>query len=282
MFFRGILRQFYESKITKNRQNGEFMPKFFVQLDKIDSEHKTVLIEGEDAHHISRSLRMAKGERITVCDMQGSEYDCVIRDFCDDSSVTAEIISRSDCSSEPPYKVILYQGLPKGDKLDSVIQKSVECGVFALQTFESSRCIAKEKAESGDKKLIRRNKIALEAAKQSGRGRVPQILPTVSFKEAVAEAAKADVPLFCYEDEHTVSLKSILCGRRDLLLWDHRPTISVVIGSEGGFSPQEAEYAREQGMLSVGLGPRILRTETAPAFVLGCLAYELEMDEQEN
>ncbi len=278
----GILRRFYESKITKNRQNGEFMPRFFVQLDKIDLEHKTVLIEGEDAHHISRSLRMAKGERITVCDMQGFEYDCMIRDFCDDSSVTAEVISRSDCSSEPPYKVTLYQGLPKGDKLDSVIQKSVECGVFALRTFESSRCIAKEKVESGDKKLIRRNKIALEAAKQSGRGRVPEILPTVSFKEAVAEASKADIPLFCYEDEHTVSLKSALCRRRDLLSRDCQLTISVVIGSEGGFSPQEAEYAREHGMLTVGLGPRILRTETVPSFVLGCLAYELEMDEKEN
>lgn len=278
----GILRQFHESKITKNRQNGEFMPRFFVQLDKIDLEHKTVLIEGEDAHHISRSLRMAKGERITVCDMQGIEYDCEIRDFCDDSSVTAEIISRLDCSSEPPYKVILYQGLPKGDKLDSVIQKSVECGVFALQPFESSRCIAKEKSDSGDKKLIRRNKIALEAAKQSGRGIVPRILPTVSFKEAVDRASEADIPLFCYEDEHTVSLKNALCSRRDLFSRDRQPTLSVVIGSEGGFSPQEAEYAREHGMLTVGLGPRILRTETAPAFVLGCLAYELEMDEQEN
>ncbi len=257
------------------------MPRFFVQLDNVDQELKTVQITGEDAHHISRSLRMAKGERITVCDMHGVEYDCVIRDFCDDSSVTAEIISCGDCMSEPPYKVTLYQGLPKGDKLDSVIQKSVECGVFAVRTFESSRCIAKEKTEAGDKKLSRRKKIALEAAKQSGRGRVPEILPTVRFKEAVDEAAGADIPLFCYEDEHALSLKSAVRSRLAHLRNGDVPTVSVVIGSEGGFSPQEAEYAREHGMLTVGLGPRILRTETAPAFVLGCLAYELEMTEQE-
>ena len=257
------------------------MPRFFVQLDKIDLEHNTVRIEGEDAHHISRSLRMAKGEKITVCDMRGREYDCSICDFCDDSSVTAEIIACSDCQSEPPYEATVYQGLPKGDKLDTVIQKSVECGAFAVQTFESSRCIAKEKTESGDKKLARRKKIALEAAKQSGRGLIPEILPTVSFKEAVEKASKADVPLFCYEDEHTVSLRSALKARlkkaKDSGIV--KPTVSVMIGSEGGFSPEEAEYARGRGMLTVGLGPRVLRTETAPAFALGCLVYEIEMTE---
>ncbi len=257
------------------------MPRFFVQLDKIDLVHKTVRIEGEDAHHISRSLRMAKGERITVCDMQGREYDCAIRDFCDDSSVTAEISSFCDCTSEPPYEATVYQGLPKGDKLDTVIQKSVECGAFAVRTFESSRCIARDKTESGDKKLLRRKKIALEAAKQSGRGRVPEIMPTLSFKEAVDEAAKADIPLFCYEDEHTVSLRAALKIRLGEIKDAGRakPTVSVLIGSEGGFSPDEAEYARDKGMLTVGLGPRILRTETAPVFVLGCLAYEMEMTE---
>lgn len=257
------------------------MPRFFVQLDKIDFEHNTVQIEGEDAHHISRSLRMAKGERLTVCDMQGREYDCTICDFCDDSSVTARIISGSDCVSEPPYRVTVYQGLPKGDKLDTVIQKSVECGAFAVRTFESSRCIAKEKSESGEKKLARRKKIALEAAKQSGRGRVPDILPTVSFKEAVAEAATADIPLFCYEDEHAQSLRAALKSGLKIVkdAGGSIPTVSVMIGSEGGFSPEEAEYAREKGMVTVGLGPRILRTETAPAFTLGCLAYEMEMTE---
>ena len=257
------------------------MPRFFVQLDKIDLEHNTVRIDGEDAHHISRSLRMAKGEQITVCDMQGREYDCSICDFCDDSSVTAEIIACFDCKSEPPYEATVYQGLPKGDKLDTVIQKSVECGAFAVRTFESSRCIAKEKSESGEKKLARRKKIALEAAKQSGRGRVPEVLPTVSFKEAVEEAARADIPLLCYEDERAVSLRAAL--KRGLAGIENasgkKPSVAIMIGSEGGFSPEEAEYARDRGMITVGLGPRILRTETAPAFALGCLAYEIEMTE---
>ncbi len=274
----GILRLFLGMQIAQNGRNGDFMPRFFVQLDNIDPSLGTVEITGEDAHHISRSLRMARGEQITVCDMQGREYACVIRDFLDDSRVTAEIVSESECESEPPYRVILYQGLPKGDKLDSVIQKSVECGACAIQTFESSRCIAKEKSESGEKRLARRRKIALEAAKQSGRGRVPEILPTVSFKEAVAMAARADIPLLCYEDEKAVNLKTALRNRLLNVNVDSA-TVSVMIGSEGGFSPEEAEYAREKGMLTVGLGQRILRTETAPAFVLGCLAYEMEMTE---
>lgn len=257
------------------------MPRFFVQLDKIDLVHKTVQIEGEDAHHISRSLRMAKGERITVCDMQGREYDCAIRDFCEDRIVTAQISSFFDCTSEPPYEATVYQGLPKGDKLDAIIQKSVECGAFAVRTFQSSRCIARERSETGDKKLLRRKKIALEAAKQSGRGRVPEILPTLSFKEAVDEAAKADIPLFCYEDEHTLSLRAALKSRLGKIKTAEgiNPTVSIVIGSEGGFSSDEARYARDKGMLTVGLGSRILRTETAPVFVLGCLAYEMEMTE---
>lgn len=256
------------------------MPRFFVQLDNIDAEGQTVQIDGEDAHHISRSLRMAKGEPITVCDMQGTEYECVIREFTDDKCVTAEIISQKSCESEPPYRAILYQGLPKGDKLDLIIQKSVECGVFAIQTFESSRCIAKEKAESGEKKMARRRKIAQEAAKQSGRGRVPEILPTVSFDEAVEAASKADIRLFCYENERAVNLRGVLRRNAGAKRTGDGPlTVSIFIGSEGGFSPEEAEQAQNSGMTSVGLGGRILRTETASSFVLSCLAYELEMKE---
>ncbi len=256
------------------------MPRFFVQPDKIDEALKTVTVDGEDAHHIARSLRMAKGDTLTVCDMQGTEHTCVIRDFCGDSSVTAEIVSSAPCESEPPYHVTLFQALPKGDKLDSVIQKAVECGVYRIQTFESSRCIARERADSGDKKLARRRRISLEAAKQSGRGRVPDILPTCDFSEAVGEASKADIPLFCYEDETNVSLKAALKARLAGIDPSRPVTVSVVVGSEGGFSPEEAQRAAEAGMICVGLGRRILRTETVSSFVLGCLAYEMEMQEQ--
>ena len=249
------------------------MPRFFVTKEQIVGD--TVTILGDDAHHISRSLRMAAGERIVVCDMQKNEYECTLCEFLPDR-VTATVISQSKSDTEPPFKAHLYQALPKGDKLDSIIQKSVECGIFSITTFNSDRCIAKDK-EGDEKKLMRRQRISLEAAKQSGRGIIPVINPTVSFKEAIREAAKADIALFCYEGDGTVSLKELLAGRRAALDGNDEPTVSIVIGSEGGFSHAEVEAARNAGLVPVGLGKRILRTETASSFVLGCIVYELEL-----
>ena len=153
------------------------MPRFFVRKDQIDNG--TVTILGDDAHHISRSLRMAAGESITVCDMQKFEYDCTLTDFLPDR-VLARVVSERKCDTEPPFAAHLYQALPKGDKLDTVIQKAVECGVSSITTFISERCIAKEKGDE-ENKLRRRNKISLEAAKQSGRGIVPEVKATVSL-----------------------------------------------------------------------------------------------------
>ncbi len=249
------------------------MPRFFVTKDQIEDGRVTLL--GDDAHHVSRSLRMAAGEEIVVCDMQKNEYVCVLEEFLPDR-VTARIISESKSDTEPPYKADLYQALPKGDKLDFIIQKSVECGVFSITTFNSERCIAKEKGDE-EKKIARRQRIALEAAKQSGRGVIPEVFPTVSFKEAIARAAKADIALFCYEGDETVSLKSFLHEKKEQLSGVESPTVSIVIGSEGGFSLAEVNAAREAGLTPIGLGKRILRTETASGFVLACLCYEMEL-----
>ena len=249
------------------------MPRFFVTKEQISNGIVTVM--GDDAHHISRSLRMAAGEGITVCDMQKNEYNCVLEEFLPDR-VTARVISQSKSDTEPPFKAYLYQALPKGDKLDSIIQKSVECGVFSVTTFNSERCIAKEKGDE-DKKLQRRQRIALEAAKQSGRGTIPEIVPTVSFKEAILRASQADIALFCYEGDGTVSLKGFLHEKKEQLVGVEDPTVSIVIGSEGGFSLSEVEAARAAGLTPIGLGKRILRTETASSFVLGCLCYEFEL-----
>ncbi len=251
------------------------MPRFFVTKDQIESG--VVSIFGDDAHHISRSLRMAAGERITVCDMQKNEYFCILEDFLSDR-VTARIESQKSSDTEPPFEARLYQALPKGDKLDSIIQKSVECGVASITTFMSERCIAKENGTE-PKKLQRRERIALEAAKQSGRGIIPEILPTVSFKDAVRMAAEADIALFCYEGDGTEPLRSSLMRKHTELLRQgiNEPKISIMIGSEGGFSLAEAEYAAREGLIPVGLGNRILRTETASSFVLGCIVYEFEL-----
>ena len=249
------------------------MPRFFVGEGQISRDR--VIITGEDAFHISRSLRMAVGEHITVCDGDMNEYECELVAFPGD--VEARIINKKRTASEPPFFACIWQALPKGEKLDTVIQKSVECGASEIRLFESERCIVRTNPASEDKKGQRRQKIALEAAKQSGRGIVPRVFGAVSFSEMLRSAASADIPLFCYEGEGTVPLGEVLrsavlrLGRREGL------TVSVVIGPEGGFSHTEYERAAEAGLIPVGLGKRILRTETVSTFLLGALSYEFEL-----
>ena len=257
------------------------MPRFFIRGDQVDGDVVTVL--GEDAHHISRSLRMAAGERITVCDMQKNEYECELTEFLPDR-VKARIVTRMHADTEPPYVAQVFQALPKGDKLDAIIQKAVECGASELTVFESERCVARIKDAAEDKKLERRRRIATEAAKQCGRGVLPTVHPSCRFDEAVKIAAKADVPLFCYEGDGTEplprALKNCLRAWREKGNVEAMPTVSVMIGSEGGFSLDEVARAKDAGMIPVGLGKRILRTETAASFVLSCLSYELELSNE--
>ncbi len=251
------------------------MPRFFVDVDQITEREITLL--GDDAHHISRSLRMAAGETITVSDGKGTEYHCQLTDFLPDR-VVARILESRLCVTESPYRAVVWQALPKGEKLDSIIQKSVECGAAGICLFESSRCIVRVKDGDRGKKDDRRNRIALEAAKQCGRGVIPRVESPISFDRAVELAAQADLALFCYEGEGTEPLPKILGRFRETLDESATPTISVMVGSEGGFSESEVARARAAGMQVTGLGKRILRTETAAAFVLGCLSYELELD----
>ena len=249
------------------------MPRFFIRANQIEDGVVTLL--GDDAHHISRSLRMAAGECITVCDMQKNEYECELTDFLPDR-VLAKILESRKSDTEPPYHAIVYQALPKGDKLDSVIQKAVECGASEITTFESERCIVRAKGENESKKVERRQRIALEAAKQSGRGIVPAVNATISFSEMCRRAAEADIALFCYEGDGTEPLPVAL-GKAVAKIDKENPTIALIIGSEGGFSIAEAEKICSLGILPVGLGKRILRTETASGCVLSCLMYEYEM-----
>ena len=246
------------------------MPRFFVSNAQINGG--TVTIRGEDAHHISRALRMAAGEHITVADSTATVYDCVLREFLPDA-VLAEVVSATPAATEPPCHITLYQALPKGDKLDTVIQKAVECGVSHIVPFESERCVVRVKADAEDKKLIRRNRIATEAAKQCGRGTLPLVHASVDFKSMLDMAATADLVLFCFEGEDTRPISRVLAEKAPCA----GVRIALVIGSEGGFSTAEAELARARGFFMVGLGPRILRTETAPIFALGCIAAQTEL-----
>lgn len=247
------------------------MPRFFVKQDQINDT--SIIICGEDAHHIARSLRMAVGDKLTVCDMRGNEYDCVITDFTDDIQVNTEIRGVTHSENESPVYIRLFQALPKGDKLDTIIQKAVECGVSEIIPFESERCVVRIKQDAEDRKTERRNRIAAEAAKQCGRSVLPTVNKSVSFSQMLDMASKSDVVLFCYEGDGTLALGNILDE------WKNKmpDSVSIIIGSEGGFSISETQKAVDMGMCLTGLGKRILRTETASGFVLACISCVCEL-----
>ena len=249
------------------------MPRFFVRQDAVLDGR--ICLRGEDAHHIARSLRMAVGDGLTVCDMQGNEYDCRIEAFADDREVTVTVDAVRAPQNEPPCRIRLFQALPKGDKLETVIQKAVECGVSEIVPFESERCVVRVKPEAEARKTERRQRIASEAAKQCGRSILPEVRESVSFSEMLRLAGESELCLFCYEGEGTLPLGAVLKEHEALLREGCR--VSVIIGSEGGFSIPESEEIRAAGMTAVGLGKRILRTETAPIFVLSCLSYATEL-----
>lgn len=251
------------------------MPRFFVDDDQINEN--VVVLSGDDAHHIARSLRMAVGESITVCDRGGNEYTCRIDSFEEDRRVSASVLSVEHSSAEPKCKITLFQALPKGDKLDTVIQKAVECGASRIVPFESERCIVKVKADAEERKTQRRARIAEEAAKQSGRSVLPTVSPTVSFDEMIRQASEAGLALLCYEAERAMPIGRVL----ERFVRENNgkalPSVAVIVGSEGGFSPDEVKRAIDVGMTSVGLGNRILRTETAPIFALSCIIMSTEL-----
>jgi len=249
------------------------LPRFFVTSTQITDNSVTIL--GEDAHHISRALRAAVGDPVTVCDMSRTEYDCVLTDFLPDR-VIAKVIASHPANTEPPIRITLYQALPKGDKLDTVIQKAVECGACRIVPFESERCVARMKADSEERKTERRQRIANEAAKQCGRGCLPEVSQTISFQEMLRQAATADAVFFCYEGDGTLPIGVGLAKAQP----PKGGEVALVIGSEGGFSQREALAAADRGFFMTGLGPRILRTETAPTFALACISYYFELSVQ--
>ncbi len=249
------------------------MPRFFVRADQIEEigEEKRIIIKGEDAHHISHSLRMAKGEKIEVCDMQKNVYECELCDFLPDK-VVALVVNDRKSDTEPKCTVKLYQALPKGDKFENIIQKSVECGVSEIIPFMSERCIAKLDKKDVPKKLARWQKISESASKQCGRGIIPEIKEPLSYKEMLDSASKEELFIFCYEGDGTNTLKQILRSYNG----EVPEKISLVVGAEGGFSINEAALAKKYGAKMAGLGKRILRCETAAPFALACIAYETE------
>lgn len=243
------------------------MPRFFVK----EVPGQTAALYGEDAAHAVKSLRMREGEELTLCDEGATDHRCVITGISPDC-VQLKVLESAPNAAELPCRVSLYQALPKGDKLETIVQKAVELGVYDITPVLTERCISRPDEKAMQKRIERLNKIALEAAKQCGRGVIPKVHAMVSFKEALTRMKQAAVPLLCYEGGGE-DLGTIL-GRST------GGTIAVCIGSEGGFSPAEAEQAKEMGIAAATLGRRILRTETAPLFALSVISFLLENGKQ--
>lgn len=243
------------------------MHRFFVLPQAIHDDH--IIIEGEDASHIAKVLRLKKDEPIEVCNQAGIDYLCTVVDTQRDRVRCQIVGSVPSVGENTGLAVHLYQGLPKGTKLESIVQKAVELGAVGITPFQSSRCIVK--AKNDDKKTLRYNRIAYEASKQSKRGMVPKVSPTLSFQEAIREASSNALVLIAYELETVNSLKSILADYSTL-----PETIAVFIGPEGGFTEEEINAAKAMGAQSVTLGNRILRTETAGADILSKLNIVFE------
>ena len=235
------------------------MPRFFIE----QANDQEIIITGEDARHIGRSLRMKPGESLTVCAC-GTDYQCEITRITE-NEVFLKPLSKQLCASEPDISVTLYQAVPKQDKLAEIIQKTTELGIVRIVPVLTSRCIARPSPEEFEKKRQRLQKIALSAAKQSGRGRIPEIMPLLDWKTALQEMQQQEISIMLYEEQGGVRFEELpLAGKSN---------ISLLIGSEGGFSPAEAQQAISAGICPVWLGKRILRCETAPTVALAILMY---------
>ena len=203
------------------------MPKFF--FDKIDMTQGQICLHGEDEKHIKTVLRAKEGEELTLCDGEGMDYQCRISSLAD--GVQLEILSKAPCETEPKTKITLYQGLPKADKMELIIQKCVELGVERIVAVSTERAIVKLDKKEG-KKLERWQKIAEAAAKQSGRGKIPEIGGQVlKFKDAVAEAKRLDGAIIPYEREEKTGLREFVKDFKG-------ESIGVFIGPEGGFAEE--------------------------------------------
>ncbi len=232
------------------------LPRFF--SDNISDNE--IFVGKEDSKHLSSVLRMRVGDKAVICDGKGTDYLCSLAECGADTSRFIINESRAN-AAEPSVEVTLYQALPKSDKLDFIVQKATELGAARVVPFLSKRCVSRPDDKASAKKLVRLQRIAYEAAKQCGRGKVPQIMPTVGFKDAVCALGDDEDKLMFYE-----------CGGAKFnTLKFSKKKISVFIGSEGGFEPEEAEFAKEHGLILTSLGERILRCETAPITALSLL-----------
>lgn len=246
------------------------MQRFFVEPHQIDEEAHQIHITGSDVNHISNVLRMKTGEELWISDGSKYEYRCTIESFEPDE-VLLHIVYSQEPEYELPCRIYLFQGLPKADKMELIIQKAVELGAYEIIPVETKRCVVKLDGRKSAKKTARWQQIAESAAKQSKRMLIPNVHEVLTFREALKYAESMDIRLVPYElargmQETKEILAEIEPGQ----------SVGIFIGPEGGFEEKEIEAAIEGGAKPITLGRRILRTETAGLAILSVLMFQLE------
>lgn len=248
------------------------MNRFFVSENDIDTNVGEITLTGGNAKHAADVLRLSAGDTCVVCDGAKTDYFCVAEKIAK-NVVCLKITETAANPNEPEHRVHLFQSLPKFDKLEHIIQKSVELGVYAIYPVETSRSIVGRKTVSADK-LERFNKISEAAAKQSARGIIPKVYQPAALTESISHVKSINpyLKLCAYENEKTYGLKHVLRNTAVQADCD----ICLFIGPEGGFSEIEIDFLKENGFLTVSLGERVLRCETAGPAALAMILYELE------
>ena len=241
----------------------QIMSRFFIPKENVLETN--IKITGDDVVHISKVLRLGAGDDLTCCDGKGND-DLVRIKSISKTEIICDILNKKKSDTEPAIKVSLIQGLPKAAKMDYIIQKNTELGISEIFPCNLKRCISKNEK---DKKTERWQKIAKEAAQQSGRGIVPEIHNTVNLKDAVKILKNADISFVAYECEENHNLKSALLSEKN------PKSVAFMIGPEGGFDKSEIEFLENEGIAVISLGKRILRTETAGEAVLSMIMYEI-------
>ncbi len=259
------------------------MHKFFV--DNVNELNKEITLTGNDVNHIKNVLRLSVGDEIVISNGDSREYISRISEISD-TYVLADIVDICDSAAELPVDIVLFQGMPKGDKIELVIQKAVELGACEIVPVMMERTIVKLDDKKKEKKLSRYRMISESAAKQSGRGIIPEIKNFMSFKEAANYAASFDKVFVPYENAEGIDYSRKLIAdfanevREDQSdrnkVSGERKKLGIFIGPEGGFSPEEIDMVKEMGAEIITLGNRILRTETAGLAILSILMFYLD------
>ena len=244
------------------------MQRFFVTPDQVGEDK--IRIQGSDVNHMKNVLRMRPGEEVMVSDGNNRQYRCRVEDYPEGEAVLA-ILEAGLVDTELPSRIYLFQGLPKQEKMELIVQKAVELGVCQVIPVQTRRCVVKLDAKKAAKKVQRWQQIAESAAKQAGRGYIPVVSEVMTFQEALAFSEALDIRLIPYElADGMEGTRKILDGIRP------GQSVGIFIGPEGGFEKEEVGRAVEAGALPITLGKRILRTETAGIAVLSILMYRLE------